>query len=391
MKLSDIIGQPRAIEMLQHAISSRRLHHTLLFMGPLGVGKWTTANAVAAASLCNEQVSGDACGICSSCRRVFSLAHPDVHYIIPFPTGSGVSAEKRLDHEKGLLADWLEARRKNPFVHHDQDPAASISIHWIRHLQKTIALRSHEHGPRFVIIREADKIGSVAANALLKTLEEPPRDAVLILTTSSPASMLPTVLSRCQRVMFRSLGKGEMMEAIEGLRKRIRAHGARNSDQALSELCSQMEEETAVQCANLTGGQPGKWVDLISRKPPPTRDYAFALLEQGVGKDIPGRLEEIESLVGKRRLDSADCIYLLDWLQHVLRDVLAHKSGGSIEHTDMLRSIEKASERLSSEEAIRMLDIVIRRRRLYQSQGSRNVNSPLLLAVTLADLARKGH
>jgi hypothetical protein len=181
-----------------------------------------------------------------------------------------------------------------------------------------------------------------------------------------------------------------MDEAMAELRRRAQERDRKGENRDLSELIQQMEDPGSVQLARLANGSPGRWVDLISSQPPPTRDYAFSILGDGIGRDIPRHLERIESMLGKRRLEASDCIYFLDYLQGALRDALSHGSGNAVRHTDMQTHIERIARTLSQSETITMLDVVTTRRRLYQTQGSRSVNGPLMLAVTLADLARKG-
>src|SRR5262245_53406363 len=160
--LRDIAGHNSSIDALRRAIASGRLHHALLFHGPEGVGKRTTAFAVAAALLCREasRPEGDACGACASCSKVDKGIHPDVQFL---------TLEKTV-----------------------------IPIDAVRALRQEAGYRPFEGAHRVFVIDPADRLSHEAQNALLKTLEEPSASARLILISSRPAHLLPTTRSRCQ-------------------------------------------------------------------------------------------------------------------------------------------------------------------------------------------------
>lgn len=390
MKLAELVGQERAAGMLSRSLRSERLHHSLLFTGPEGVGKWTAANAVAAALLCAHGAEGEPCGSCPSCRRVEVLQHPEVHYIMPLAGVTGTEPKKRFDDEFEKLSELLAARRENPFLHSRMDGNPSLSVAWVREIQRILALRPISGGKQVVILRSAEQMNAVAANALLKTLEEPPRNCVIILTTASPAKLLPTVLSRCQRVPFRDLGSDEMEEAARRLRGRAAQLTATGQKKGLVILLEGLANDAALELLPQAGGSPGRWVQMIAGGIHLSRQFAFELLAEGIGRDIPARLERLERLEGLKRLDGPACSRFLDALQVALRDILAKKSAGEIMSVDCAESIGAADRRLSAKRVTDMLELVLERRRLFQHAGTRNVNAPLLMAVTLADLAKKG-
>ncbi len=165
--LSQILNQDSAIKTLVRAIDVDKVHHAYLFNGPGGVGKKLAAVAMAMALNC--KVSSKGCGECSDCRRIASANHPDVRILSP------------------------------------ADGKRNILIEAIRDAELWIGQRPYEGRSRVLIITPADAMNSAAANALLKTLEEPRRGNHLILVTSAISSLLPTVRSRCQIVRFRAL------------------------------------------------------------------------------------------------------------------------------------------------------------------------------------------
>jgi DNA polymerase-3 subunit delta' len=187
--LSRIRAQDTAIRTLERAIASGRVHHAYLFTGPDGVGKELAAFGLAQALVCTARKEGTkrACGACSACARALprdeerTPIHPDVVVI-----------------ERALYAPQAIGRR----TAETQD----ISIDQVRTLVLArSAYAPHEGRAKVFIIRRADELSISAANALLKTLEEPGQKTHFILLTSQPDALLPTILSRTLRVRFAPL------------------------------------------------------------------------------------------------------------------------------------------------------------------------------------------
>ncbi len=164
MGFSEIIGHQKPLETLRGALANGRLHHAYLMLGPEGVGKRTIALALAKAIHCSE-IENDFCGNCPNCSRIQTGNHPDVRTI-------GPSAGKK-----------------------------EIGIQQIREIEKELNFRAFS-GKKIAIIDPAILMNSAAQNALLKTLEEPPRDSLLILIASNSGGLLPTLRSRCLRLSF---------------------------------------------------------------------------------------------------------------------------------------------------------------------------------------------
>lgn len=182
MRFSDIQHQPRALAILRRALRSDRMPHAYLFEGPPGVGKELTARALATRLLCQRDdlsPEADACGRCPACRLVASGNHPDFHLI-----------------HRGL-------HKYHPDRAVRQAKGLSLAVDVIRHfLIEPAAMKPTQGRRRVFVVREAERMNEEAQNALLKTLEEPPGTACLILVTSSAYRLLPTIRSRCQLVPF---------------------------------------------------------------------------------------------------------------------------------------------------------------------------------------------
>ena len=177
--LDRIRGQSRVVEILQRAIAQDRVPHAYLFCGPAGAGKMTTALALATAIQCID-APGRGCGQCVACDKIAAGIHPDVQVL---------------------------AR---------QGAAQIIPIETIRSQVITkLGLPPHEGNARIFLVEEASSLAPASANALLKTLEEPPQRTHFILCTTAPDQLLPTLRSRCQRVMFAMLS-AEMRAEMQG-------------------------------------------------------------------------------------------------------------------------------------------------------------------------------
>lgn len=179
MKLSEILGQQRVVNTLQRAIAANKVAHAYLFEGVCGSGRSTTAMALISSLFCQNPLIGDACGVCNSCIKLASRNHPDLHLLSPLP-------DKR-----------------------------DISIDQVRAMQQALALRPFEAPHKACLIKPAERIGLNAANSLLKTLEEPPGNTIIILISSKSDLLLSTIRSRCQQLRFSPLDDETLVTLLQ--------------------------------------------------------------------------------------------------------------------------------------------------------------------------------
>jgi DNA polymerase III subunit delta' len=185
----DIFGQDSAVRALRQAIAAERLAHGLIFVGPEGVGKATTAAALGAMFLCENPKAADACGKCQSCVAFAASAHPDYHVITK---------------ELARLHDKTGASK-----------ATQLPINVIRFELAAVAARKTTLGRgKVFVVEQADLMTAAAQNALLKTLEEPAGRTLIILLTTQAADLLPTVRSRCQTIRFAALDRDLVREEL---------------------------------------------------------------------------------------------------------------------------------------------------------------------------------
>jgi DNA polymerase-3 subunit delta' len=164
---SRIIGQERAVQLLKQAITREKMPHAYLFVGVRGVGRTTTALALAQALNCETPENHEGCGHCKPCRQLLGGNFPDVELIEP--------------------------------------DGQSIKIEQVRELERRFAYKPVAGRYRVTVVRPAEAMTEEASNAFLKTLEEPPAGNVLVLNATEPSDLLPTIVSRCQKVIFRRI------------------------------------------------------------------------------------------------------------------------------------------------------------------------------------------
>ncbi|MCS6802263.1 MAG: DNA polymerase III subunit delta' [Chloroflexota bacterium] len=332
-----VVGQRAAVALLDRSLREGRLHHAYLLAGPPRVGKGTLALALAQAVNCAQ--APPPCGECRSCRRVARGLHPDVVTL-------GLLADEK--SESGRL-------RKN------------IGIAQVQELHAELALQPYEGRARVVIVDGAERLSTEASNALLKTLEEPPANAILILLANEPDRLLPTIRSRCQRLDLRLVPEAEI--AAELARR-----GAEPAQAAL--------------LARLARGKIG-WAiealasaDLLDARAE-RLDALLAALEEGTVE----RLERAGKLAARFSASREEVYETLDLWQSWLRDALVVASGGAADllvNPDRQAEIEAAA-RACAPAALRTAIEALRRCR---QQLEANVNARLALEAALLELPR---
>jgi DNA polymerase-3 subunit delta' len=184
-----LTGNNRVKEVLRRMLGSGRLPGALLFVGEEGVGKKLFALELARALNCRTPQGIEGCGSCSACKRIFE---------INYPTSS--------DRDDWIPMIWTNHRDVGMVV----APKRVLRVDQMRQIEREANFRPMEGNARFFIVDEAEKFNDASANALLKVLEEPPSTSHLILITSRPAMLLPTILSRCQMIRFAPLSPVEI-------------------------------------------------------------------------------------------------------------------------------------------------------------------------------------
>lgn len=184
-----VIGQDRAVATLRAAVEGGRLAHAYLFVGPRAVGKATAARQFAQALNCRGE--DPPCGRCRSCHLIAEDKHPDVEFV-----GVGGLCEEPSHRDHGA------------------DGSREVRICQVRRIERIASRSPFEGRYRVVVVDPADALNVEAANAFLKTLEEPPQGVVLILISEREEALLPTVRSRCRRVVFGPMSRRAVRDAL---------------------------------------------------------------------------------------------------------------------------------------------------------------------------------
>ncbi len=256
MALYDVLGQAHALRLLRNAIDHSRLAHAYLFSGPPGVGKHLTARQFAKAVSCAVAAS-DACDTCTACKKIDADNHPDVLDIAP--------------------------------------DGASIRIEQIRTIQQRLSYRPYEQDRIVIIMNGCELLTPPASNALLKTLEEPPGHALLLLLTSHKTALPLTITSRCQLVPFRALTPAHLRTILE-------RQDLEREDATISVMMARGGLTTSEQIAAALEA----------------RGQAHALLAEVIQHRAQTVFLRARQLAGKRD----QCDALLDWLILLCRDLV---------------------------------------------------------------------
>lgn len=198
MTIVDLYGHEQLRERLSASIRARRLPASLLFQGPRGVGKQRLAISVARELLCSSGENAP-CGECLSCRWVTQLAHPDLHWVFPRPRLK--EPDPDLDQVKKDYVEAIEERVANGGLYPSPSGSEGIYVATVRYLVQLAAVAPALGQRKVFIIGDAERMvpqegSDMAANAFLKLLEEPPANTTIILTSSEPGALLPTIRSR---------------------------------------------------------------------------------------------------------------------------------------------------------------------------------------------------
>jgi DNA polymerase III subunit delta' len=285
MGFSQIVGHQKQIELVRQALNRGRLHHAYLFVGAEGVGKKTIALGLAKAIHC-PALTGDFCGECADCARIQDGNHPDVRILSP-------------------LAGKKE-----------------ISIQQIRELEKELNFRSFSGKKKIAILDPATLMNLPAQNALLKTLEEPPQDSLLILIASNGGALLPTLRSRCLRLTFGPLAR-HLVSGFLVSRKRI-------------------EVETAEFLAAMSMGSLGSVVSIDTQELLERRREWMRLTSSLRAGDYRAATDAAEVLAGSKE----DSLRFLEWVESWFRDLLIYtvtQNQQDIVNVDMLEQIQQQS------------------------------------------------
>ena len=222
MFFKDIIGQKSLLAQLSRMVDENRLAHALLLTGPSGNGKLPIAVALARYILCSDRRNGDACGCCPSCVKMDKLVHSDLHFVFPVKKKKNSSSDSAPVSDD-YIAEWREIFLKEPYFGYSdwlemldvENQQPIIYEKESSEILRKLSLKSREGGWKIMIIWLPEKMKEACSNKLLKILEEPPAETLFLLVAESTEHILPTILSRTQRVDIPRILADEIAEALQ--------------------------------------------------------------------------------------------------------------------------------------------------------------------------------
>ena len=304
MAFRDVIGHERALKILQRGLATGRIYHAYLFTGMQGIGKQLVARAVAKVLNC-LQGGADACEQCRVCQRINKQTYPDVLEVSP--------------------------------------EGETVKIQQIRELQRAIGFKPYEAQWRVVIVDGAERMTREAANALLKTLEEPPPQTVLILVSTTIEGLPPTVLSRCQQIHFNPLSPEEVRQVL--------THHLQHGDVDAPLLWA--------------AGSPGRALRMEATDLQETKQQVVSTL----GRNLADKLALANDLA---KQDRAAKVFL-EMLGVWIRDVVIHKETRdkrALFNMDLTDEVEKSLAMLDTKELLDYFWFLLKIQKGFEFHGN---------------------
>jgi DNA polymerase-3 subunit gamma/tau len=258
-KFNEVVGQEGPVRILKNAIKSNRVAHAYIFAGPRGVGKTTIARILAKSLNCLKPEDGEPCGVCENCQAI----------------------------AKGHFPDLIEI-----------DAASNRGIDDIRQLKESVSYAPIKGNYKVYIIDEAHMLTKEAFNALLKTLEEPPPRTVFVLCTTELDKIIPTIQSRCQRIIFKKIPNKLIVEHLKNICEK---EGISYEDKGLEVIANTSEgcmrdaasilDQAAIYCNNhITEEKVREFLGIVSE------DRIQKFLENLINGNTEYCLEELKNL-----------------------------------------------------------------------------------------------
>lgn len=313
-KFSEIIGQETIVRTLQNEIKENKISHAYLFSGPRGTGKTTIARVFAKALNCPNGLDAEPCNECEVCKEITEGVNPDVIEI---------------------------------------DAASNNGVDEIRAMKDRIGFLPAGSKYKIYIIDEVHMLSASAFNALLKTLEEPPKHVIFILATTEPHKILPTVLSRCQRYDFKALSPNEIYNVLENVclkenaafDKEALMHIAKASDGGLRDALSFLDQALSFCDEKITDDDAASVTGTVSKQK--LIDLAEAMKDK--------KLTESINLVSELQDSGKETGKIVNGLLEFYRDILMIKNN-AIDNPDEKYVI--FSKKISLDEVYFYIDII---------------------------------
>ena len=368
----DIVGHEELISRLRSYVEEEDLPHALLFIGDEGSETLPITLAFARYLYCEAPVDGDSCGKCRSCLQLDELSNPDFYPVVPIVKASGDKPTLTIDFMDSLrsllrtsrrprMEDWtaqLNTGNKQLSIYKDESDS-------IAHF---LSLKTYQSEHKVVWVWAPEKMNAASANKLLKILEEPPVGVCFLMVTAAPQELLPTILSRLQRIRVKPIDDTDMQiylaenYALNPLKRDEITHRAMGNIRMAEQLLS--EEE---------GGESDVLMDLAVR-----------ILTSTAHKDLKSMRQLSDEVHALSRQEVLD---LLERISHVVRESMALQIDPRLSYVDprLVDPLSSLSPGLSSRSLTTILELIDK----AQEEVRRNVSVKMIffdVMLSLSDL-----
>jgi len=315
--------------VLSRSFAAGRLAGTYLLTGREGTGRWALALATAALANCEAPVTSDEkpfvlkpCGVCRTCRLIFGLAWEEMFFAVP------IEKHKSLDEAVELTRQVLDLKRKSPFANIASSEHTSIPISLAREIKRQLSRKASPGVRRTVLFHQMEQMRAQSADALLKLIEEPPEDALILLTAERPEMLLPTIRSRSRLVRLDRVPAAVIADFLrEG---------------------TNLPVDRAAMLARVCDGSPGRALALAeneSQEDLSHRHAAFHLFKSLMVNDAPATVGMMHDLLTFK--DRTEVQELLATWQSLIRDCAAFAltgDQGGLTNADVAGDIVRLAE-----------------------------------------------
>ncbi len=367
---NNIIGQNDVIDKLKSIFLSNKTGHAYLFEGSDGVGKDAAAIEFSKLLNCTNLINdNEACDKCESCRKIsgFRSEYFKLICALPAPKSDDSDSdpvEKLAPADFDEYLDQFALKSDDPYHHINLSGANNIRINSIRDLVSKIYLSAPKGKTKVFIISEADKMKQEASNALLKILEEPPKNSLIILTTSKVNSLPQTIIGRCQRIHFEPLNEKDILNKIIGQ--------------------YDFPEKQVKLASRLSFGSYSRTIDLLVLGIEDLRSSAIEYLVSILKSDYAQVIAICRNISAKNDKDKTR--QFLFFLNIWIRDLLRVKSAGKAEpemltNFDMAERIEKLNANFPESDIFNMI--------LELEEAEKLIGQNVQLTLILVNLSMK--
>lgn len=314
--LNSIYGQDIVKKILLNSYKRQKLASTYLFYGDDGLGQWPMAISLAALVNCEKPAvdeSGeiiDACGECRNCRQILNLGFSEMYFGVPIPP-------HRTESEAGeLVLEYLEEKRREPYKIITSTRQLTIPISAAREIKRRTAIKPQAGIKRIILFYQMEKMLAASADSLLKLIEEPPPETIIILTARDPENLLPTIQSRSQKIAFRPIPPAMIAEYLQSK--------------------YEISAERADFCARLAEGSIGRSVGLVDDRESSVREVSFLMFKALFQKDTPSAVAAVNDMINPNNRGETEQV-LLFW-QSFMSDLMLLKYGreaGNLVNVDL--------------------------------------------------------